>query len=175
MDAPQFDHLSRSLAALGTRRSVLRVLTGVSVLGFTLAASGGAQAARKRRAASGGVHGETFRKRKVTFCLNGKSVRRLRRKQNKLLAQGAVRGRCQACVANDSTCGTGCCGGGVCASGVSSTACGSGGGACEVCSRDQVCQNQACCVPSGGPCILQDPGACCSLTCVNGQPTPACL
>lgn len=32
----------------------------------------------------------------------------------------------------------------------------------------------ASCVPSGGPCDLNDPGACCSLTCINGNPTPTC-
>lgn len=33
----------------------------------------------------------------------------------------------------------------------------------------------ASCVPSGGPCDLNNPGACCSLTCVNGVPNPTCL
>lgn len=109
MDAPNFDHLSRSLAALGTRRSVLRALTGVPLLGTTLAVTGVGQAARKHRN-SRGVHGETFNKRKATYCLNGETIRRLRRKQKKLLAQGAVRGRCRTCVANDGACGAGCCG-----------------------------------------------------------------
>ena len=31
----------------------------------------------------------------------------------------------------------------------------------------------ASCVPSGGPCALVNPGACCSLTCINGAP-PHC-
>lgn len=32
----------------------------------------------------------------------------------------------------------------------------------------------ASCVPSGGPCDLNNPGACCSLTCVNHQDGPTC-
>jgi len=30
------------------------------------------------------------------------------------------------------------------------------------------------CVPNGGPCLLENPGACCSLTCINASPTPFC-
>ncbi len=32
----------------------------------------------------------------------------------------------------------------------------------------------ASCVPDGGPCDLQNPGACCSLTCVNHESGPTC-
>jgi hypothetical protein len=31
------------------------------------------------------------------------------------------------------------------------------------------------CQPSGAPCDLTNPGACCSGTCVNGMPTPSCF
>jgi hypothetical protein len=147
----------------------------VPLVGTTLAVAESVEAARKGRGASRGVRGETFRKRKATYCLNGETIRRLRRKQNKLLALGATLGKCTACVANDGACGTGCCSGGVCAVGTSVNACGSGGEACEVCGGNQVCQDQGCCVPSGGTCDLGDPGACCSLTCFNGNPTPTCL
>ncbi len=152
MDAPQFDHLSKSLAALGTRRGALRALVAIPTLGATFAATAGIEAARARRVSTGKVRGETFRKRKVTYCLDGGTIRRLRRKQNKLLAQGAVRGRCRACTATDSVCGAGCCGNGFCAGGVTSSACGSGGGVCAVCSDGESCIAGVC---TGATCAAE--------------------
>lgn len=61
----------------------------------------------------------------------------------------------QSCVPLEADCTSGtCCSGNVCVNG--------GGG-------------PTCRIPSGGPCSLNDPGQCASLTCVNGTPTPTCL
>ncbi|KAK4441906.1 hypothetical protein QBC34DRAFT_457439 [Podospora aff. communis PSN243] len=41
-------------------------------------------------------------------------------------------------------------------------------------STTTVCIGQPPCTDSGDPCDLDNPGACCSVTCINGFPTPFC-
>ena len=102
MDASRFDQLSRSLTAAGPRRTLIRAMTGLSLtgLGAHLAEESAAGRARKGNGerGSGDVQGEHFRHKKRSYCLNGETIRRYRRKQDKLLAMGATLGRCRACV-----------------------------------------------------------------------------
>lgn len=155
LDAPRFDRLSKRLAAAGSRRRVLQALTGLSLGATALTLEAGeAQPARKRRR----VAAEHWRKKKRYYCLDGKTIRRYRRKQKKLLAQGATRGKCTAPVCTPEctgktcgpdgcggTCGPGCTGETCCASdgtcvvGTTNDACGTGGNTCQVCVEPQQC------------------------------------
>lgn len=169
VDHRRFDHLSKSLAA-GSRRSVLTALAALPLAGSVLTASG-ADARRKRT-----VGAETFHHRKRDYCLNGETIRRLRRKQDKLLAMGATIGKCPAatCAA---TCTTGCCAEETCQPGTTSAACGSGGATCAICNQEQVCRNQACgpiCIPNGDTCEPGEQNGCCSGACCGGEGKPVC-
>ena len=93
MDASRFDHLSRGLATPAPRR---RLLAGAAALALgNLAPRPDAVGARREH---GGLRAESFRKRKQWYCLHGESVKRYRRKQEKLLAAGATLGKCAACA-----------------------------------------------------------------------------
>lgn len=92
MDSSRFDSLSKALAQGSTRRKLVGLVVGVA---FVSAAHGpDAADAAKRRKKGRGVGAATFHKRKATFCLNGETIRRYRRKQDKLLAMGATLGKC---------------------------------------------------------------------------------
>lgn len=155
MDGSRFDRLSRQLADGGSRRGLLRALTGVSLVGagaLLVAEDGDARARRGQ-----GVQSEHWHKKKVTYCLDGQTIRRYRRKQRKLLAQGATRGKCQTPVCTPEctgkTCGPDGCGGtcgqctgetccasdGTCVVGTTNEACGTGGNTCQVCVEPQQC------------------------------------
>lgn len=172
MDPTRFDRLSKSLAA-GSRRSLLGVVVGAPLAGLLLTADAEARGQR-------GVRGETFHKRKVTYCLNGQTIRRLRRKQEKLLAMGATRGRCQPTppATCTETCATGCCAGETCQPGTSVQACGTGGAACATCGAEETCRNQACgpiCLPIEARCDPENQGDCCSgYCCGQGDNTFCC-
>ncbi|MFT4037495.1 MAG: hypothetical protein QM692_04895 [Thermomicrobiales bacterium] len=169
MDASRFDHLSKQLAA-GSRRNLLGALAAMT--GAAAMTATDAVGAKRQR----GVRSETFNKRKATYCLNGETIRRYRRKQEKLLAMGATLGKCPATPPPPPLCAdscAGCCTGETCSAGNTLTVCGSNGDTCAACGDGQQCQGR-CCTPSGGVCDINNPGECCSLTCVNGQPA-TCL
>lgn len=170
LDPTRFDDLGRSLAN-SSRRSLLGFLAVLPAAGAALVIEDAA--ARRQR---GRVGAEHWRKRISTYCLNGETIRRYRRKQATLLAAGATLGRCQpqTCAA---TCTSGCCAGETCQPGSSSQACGSGGGACATCSAEQVCRDQACgplCLPLGATCNPSGENACCSGVCCGNQGNPVC-
>lgn len=156
MDGARFDKLSRSLAALASRRGVVRALAGVplaaasGLLGEDAAARSRQAKKRQRKHDRDQVQDETFHHRKTTFCLNGKTFKALRRKKLSLLAQGATVGRCTdqcqaaTCESLGKTCATwsdgcgvtlqcGTCGDGLvgCENGVCTTCDDACGGGCD--------------------------------------------
>lgn len=157
MDDSRFDRLSRRLADEGSRRGLLRAITGVSLIGAgaLLAAEDSSAEARSGR----GVQSEHWGKKKRTYCLDGQTIRRYRRKQKKLLARGATLGKCTAppvctpdCAGKTcgpdgcgGTCGAGCTGetccasDGTCVDGTTNDACGTAGNMCQVCVAPQQC------------------------------------
>ena len=84
MDDLRFDRLSKQIAEGNTRRGLLRVVTGISLVGAgaLLVHDDGSAKARRGR----GVQSEHRRKKKAFYCLDGETIRRVRRKQNALLA-----------------------------------------------------------------------------------------
>ena len=92
LDAPRFDSLSKALAQGSSRRQLVGLVAGVTLASSALV-PGDTDAARRHRKSTG-VGAETFHKRKATYCLNGETIRRYRRKQEKLLAMGATLGKC---------------------------------------------------------------------------------
>jgi hypothetical protein len=161
LEDSRFDRLSRQLAGGGSRRNLLRAITGVSLVGtgaLLVAEEGDAKARR-----GSGVQSEHFRHKKVTYCLDGQTIRRYRRKQKKLLAKGATRGKCtkpvctpdctgKACGPDGcgGSCGPGCTGvtcctsEGTCVVGSTNEACGTGGNMCQVCVEPETCVAAAC-------------------------------
>ncbi len=164
MDDLRFDRLSMMLADGGSRRGLLRAMTGVSLVGagaLLVAEDGDARARRGK-----GVHSEHWRKKKKYYCLDGQTIRRYRRKQEKLLAQGATLGKCTTPVCTPDctgkecgpdgcggTCGAGCTGftccasDGTCQDGTANDACGTAGNICQVCVAPQECIAFGCVVP----------------------------
>lgn len=156
LDDSRFDRLSKQIADGGSRRSLLRAITGVSLVGAgaLLVAEDGDARSRHGK----GVQSEHYHKRKSTFCLNGQTIRALRRKKASLLAQGATLGKCTTPVCTPDCTGKECgpdgCGGtcvsrcsepfccgsdGTCQSGTTSDACGTAGNTCQVCVKPQEC------------------------------------
>jgi hypothetical protein len=90
MDASRFDRLSRALAGASSRRSVARGAATLALAGLLAAPD----AEARQRGKGQEIGAEHFRHKKVTYCLNGETIRRYRRKQKKLLAMGATRGKC---------------------------------------------------------------------------------
>lgn len=91
MDAPLFDQLATRLASRLNRRRGLGVLAGASLPLV-------------------GLHGasEAKRKKKVTLCKNGQTVKAPKKKAKKLLQQGATKGACGGCPAGQKACRSGC-------------------------------------------------------------------
>lgn len=85
------------------------------------------------------------KKKKVTLCVNGQTVRNPKKKAKKLLKQGATKGACPGgCASGQKLCGGAC---------IPATAC------CvdNDCTGDNVCENSACVPPrcgNGGPCVV---------------------
>jgi hypothetical protein len=96
MDESRFDRLSRALAGADTRRGFVQVAVGLAVAALPLLPDDAGAA--KRRSHRGDVSAEHFRHKKRFYCLNGETIRRYRRKQEKLLAMGATLGKCGPCV-----------------------------------------------------------------------------
>lgn len=91
MDASRFDRLSKALAGGNTRRTLVQTAAALAIAGVPVL-QGDAADARRRKGS--GVSAEHFRHKKKWYCLNGESIRRYRRKQESLLAQGATLGKC---------------------------------------------------------------------------------
>lgn len=171
MDAPRFDRLSERLAAAGSRRRALQALAGLSLGATALTLEAGeAKPARKRR----GVAAEHWRKQKRYYCLDGKTIRRYRRKQKKLLARGATRGWCQRCSPGRGDCAGGCCNDGLCAPGTAATACGVGGATCAACGAGESCEGGVCVAPVCAPDGSCAPGCCDGVSCQPGDDVTAC-
>ncbi|MFT4039176.1 MAG: hypothetical protein QM692_13400 [Thermomicrobiales bacterium] len=111
MDASRFDRLSKSLAHGGNRRQLVQTLAGVAAAGLPALLSHQPASAAPGHGKRRGAHAESWHHKKVKYCVNGQTVKRLRRKQEKLLAAGATVGACPACVpttcaALGATCGS---------------------------------------------------------------------
>ncbi len=113
MDAPRFDRFAHTAATRLPRRAGLGLLAGASLPLLGLAS---ATAAKK--------------KKKLTLCLNGKTVKAPKKKAKKLLKQGATKGACVACPTGRKLCNNTC---------IPTTDC------CD-CKAPAVCENGICSV-----------------------------
>lgn len=136
MDDTHFAALCRAVGAATTRRGIVRALAGLPLAsaGVRLADDVAARSPRTRGNRRGGhdaVKGEHFRHKKAFYCLNGETIRRYRRKQEKLLGLGATLGKCgnapcvpATCAGLGNACGTqpdGCGGTLTCLCGITAT------------------------------------------------------
>lgn len=80
MDGKRFDAIAQSLASSRDRRNIVRLLTGSALGGLVLAGGSNVDARRK--------------KKKVTLCLNGQTLKVKKSKKNGLIDQGATPGEC---------------------------------------------------------------------------------
>src|SRR5687767_13018689 len=96
MDAFRFDQLSMAMAKASSRRGFVQIAAGLAAAALPLLP--GDTGAARRRSDRGDVSTEHFRHKKRFYCLNGETIRRYRRKQEKLLAMGATLGKCGPCV-----------------------------------------------------------------------------
>jgi hypothetical protein len=92
MDASRFDRLSKLVAGANSRRSLVQAAAALAIAGIPTLQGEGTEA--KRRGKRQGVGAEHWNKKKANYCLNGETIRRYRRKQEKLLAMGATLGKC---------------------------------------------------------------------------------
>ncbi|MFT4038868.1 MAG: hypothetical protein QM692_11860 [Thermomicrobiales bacterium] len=119
MDQPAFDHLTRAVAALRTRRATATALaTGLAALPLL----GGSallpqDTAAKRKRHQQGAHAEKKKKKKkATYCLNGATtqVTLTKKSKKRLKKQGATPGACAptgcatACPSSQRCCGAAC-------------------------------------------------------------------
>lgn len=113
MNSRRFDRLARQLAIPGTRRQLLGALITLPLLhGATTPQPGAAKRHKDRKGGKGRKQrqpeAEHWGKRKARYCLDGRDIRALRRKQESLLAQGATVGRCCVPEAASATCAGKC-------------------------------------------------------------------
>jgi hypothetical protein len=156
MAESRFDDVARLVASSTSRRQALRVLGGAAV---------GALFVRTGTAFAGGGNSAC-----AHFC-------------NSVFGEGtAAQSQCASDAAHHTglcyTCGPASPSGTspICCTQNSNGTCTSYGGA-TCCTTGQTCTNGHCaavCTPSGSPCDLPNPGACCSQVCINGSPTPHC-
>jgi hypothetical protein len=128
MDAPRFDGFARRISARLTRRTSLGLLAGASLPLLGLAEATDAK-----------------KKKKITLCSNGQTVKAPKKKAKKLQKKGATKGACvNGCGKNQKPCDGACIPAGDCC--VNSD-----------CTGDDVCVNGDC-VPlrcgNGGPCTV---------------------
>ncbi len=109
MDQSRFDRLSKALAAGTARRSLVQAAAALAIAAVP-ALPGDASAAHRGKRP--GIGAEHFRHKKKNYCLDGKTIRRYRRKQEQLLTMGATLGKCgdtpcipATCEALGSICG----------------------------------------------------------------------
>ncbi len=162
MDAPRFDRFTAGISAHLTRRTGLGLLAGASLPLLRL--SGDADAKKKK---------------KVTLCVNGQTVKAPKKKAKKLLQQGATKGACGAgCPDGQRVCGSGCIPAGDCC--VDDDCNGNDvcvNGACVACPAGQKACDTAC-IPLAACCVSNDcpgndfcvSGTCVSFHCGNGGP-----
>ncbi|MFT4039178.1 MAG: hypothetical protein QM692_13410 [Thermomicrobiales bacterium] len=98
MDAPRFDRLSRTVSHAGSRRAIVQSLTGLVVAGAASLLAPTADARRRAPSGRGGVSSDHWNHKKAFYCRNGKTIKRYRRQQDTLLANGATVGKCGAPV-----------------------------------------------------------------------------
>jgi hypothetical protein len=178
MDLGRLDTLARSFATAGSRRSLVRLVAAVPVVGGMLATLTPEEMAAKDR--------RRRRKQRHKRRKNpGKGKRTCNpRSRDRTCAGkcGLVRNNCKKtvdcgscdCSLNPAACpnGTCCAGDGACQVGTTNAACGSGG-ACDVCTGQEECQGQTCvCVPDcdrkcGG--VDDGCGGSCSEPCPGGR------
>ena len=93
MDAPHFDRFTTGISARLTRRTGLGLLAGASLPLLGLAGDADAK-----------------KKKKVTLCVNGKTVKAPKAKAKKLLKKGATKGACPAasCPTGQKACAAAC-------------------------------------------------------------------
>ncbi|MFN8678271.1 MAG: hypothetical protein U0Z70_17955 [Thermomicrobiales bacterium] len=113
MDAPRFDRFARTAATRLPRRAGLGLLAGASLPLLGLASATDAK-----------------KKKKITLCLNGKTVKAPKKKAKKLLKQGATKGACVTCPTGRKLCNNTC---------IPTTDC------CD-CQAPAVCENGICSV-----------------------------
>jgi hypothetical protein len=104
MDASRFDRLSKALAGANSRRSLVQAAAALTIAAVPALPVDAAGA--KRRGRGQGVSAEHWRHKKRWDCLDGQSIRRYRRKQEKLLARGATLGKCGDVPCVPTTCET---------------------------------------------------------------------
>lgn len=128
MDAPRFDGFARSISNRLNRRTGLGLLAGVSIPFLGLAEETDAK-----------------KKKKITLCFNGQTVKKPKNKAKKLQKKGATQGACvNGCASNQQLCEGTC---------IPADDC------CvdNDCIGDDVCENGSC-VPlrcgNGGPCTV---------------------
>jgi hypothetical protein len=128
MDATRFDGFARAVATRLARRTGLGLIAGSSLPLLGLVTTTDAK------------------KKKITLCFNGQTVKKPKKKAKKLLKKGATKGACGngGCPGGQKACGSGC---------IPLTDC------CvnTDCTGDDVCENGAC-VPlrcgNGGACTV---------------------
>jgi hypothetical protein len=109
MDPSRFDRLSKVVAESNSRRRMVQAAVALTLAGIPVLQGDDTDAKRRKK---GGVGAEHWNKKKRFYCLNGKTIRRYRRKQEKLLVMGATLGKCGApcvpttCKALHAKCGT---------------------------------------------------------------------
>ena len=162
MDASRFDRLSRLVASANSRRTLVQTAAALSLA--AIPALQGDDADAKQRGKRKGVGAEHWSKKKRFYCLDGETIRRYRRKEEKLLARGATLGKCgdapcvpTTCEAMNSICGPtpDGCGGvlecGTCAGGESDTCC--EGQCVDILSDDFNCGSCGNVCPEGETCV----------------------
>lgn len=162
MDASRFDRLSRALGGANSRRGLVQTVAALAIGGIPVLQGDAADARRRGKGqGSQGVSAEHFRHKKKWYCLNGESIRRYRRKQESLLAQGATTGKCNCIPTTCDALGIIC--------GPADDGCG-GTLQCGDCDTDLTCCT--------GQCVnlLTDVDNCgaCSNVCNPAPPTGAC-
>lgn len=173
VEETQFDHLTRTLSRVNSRRSAVAVLLG----GLLLPLLPDEPITAKTRRRRDDVNGETWRHRKCPHGLSKCTFKKGKKKkyrcvdlQTDLANCGTCRNACPAghvcqggaCVA--SACG-GCLAGGACQPGTSVQQCGANGAACQACSGNEcnepVCDNGSCATsPTPGKSCSGDTGIC---------------
>jgi hypothetical protein len=129
VDNLRFDAFTQHVSTRLTRRIGLGILAGASLPLLRLASP---TAGKK--------------KKKVTLCVDGKTVKAPKKKAKKLLKQGATKGACPAggCPSGQKTCGSGCIPAGDCC-------------VDNDCTGDDFCENGECVAlrcGNGGPCAV---------------------
>jgi len=146
MDGKQFDAIAQSLAFAHDRRGIVRLLAGSALGGLVLAGTSDVDARRK--------------KKKVTLCLNGQTLKVKKNKKNGLLDQGATLGGCPSPPPPPSN---------TCTDGIQNgteTDIDCGGGSCPRCGVGKKCNTRNDCVTAlcvGGVCKSCDNAADCGI------------